>query len=246
MGNQNSILSRSIRVIDAVSRSREGLRFSEVSKLLDSPSPSTVNKILKELTGEGVMQKTSEGRYTLGRKIYFWGRVMAAQNTPVQIIRQQMEYLHEKYQVSVNLFTHVDKTMFCLECFMNPRSPLLYPAGKSLPLHLSVQGAVFFIPPEQLDDPEFLEQEAENHEETLLVEDLRKMIRHARQTGIQDDFGLFYPGTHRFSVPIRENGQTVMTLGVGISLKRTREGDLAEKIVSELEYIRTRIEGSFE
>ena len=246
MENQKSLLSRAVRVIDSISRNRKDLRFSDISRVLDNPSPSTVNKILKVLTEEGVLRKTSEGRYTLGRKIYFWGRVMADHNTPIQIIREQMKYLHEQYRVSVNVFTCVDQTMFCLECYMDSRSPLLYPAGKSLQLQLSVQGAVFFIPPEKLHDPAFLEKEAADHEEPLRVKDLEKMIRYAEENDLQDDFALFYPGMHRFSVPLRENGQTVMTLGVGISVKRTLEGDLTERIVSDLQQIRTRIETSFE
>ena len=141
---------------------------------LGNPSPSTVSKILKELTREGVLQKTPEGRYIQGRKIYFWGRLMAAQNPPIQIIRQQMRYLQEKYKVSVNLFSCTEQTMFCLESYTDSRSPLLYPAGKSLPIHLSVQGAVFFFSPEKLKDQSFIEKEAEFHEEPLLVEDLKK------------------------------------------------------------------------
>ncbi len=246
MENQKSLLSRAVRVIEAISRNRENLRFSEISRVLDNPSPSTVNKILKVLTEEGVLRKTSKGRYALGRKIYFWGRVMADQNRPIQTIREQMKYLHKKYRVSVNVFTCVDQTMFCLECYMDSGSPFLYPAGKSLPMQLSVQGAVFFIPPEKLHDPAFLEKEAEDHEEQLQVKDLEKMIRYAEKNDLQDDFALFYPGMHRFSVPLRENGQTVMTLGAGISVKRTLEGGLTQRIVSDLQQIRTRIETSFE
>jgi hypothetical protein len=144
------------------------------------------------------------------------------------------------------VFTCVDQTMFCLECYMDSRSPLLYPAGKSLPMQLSVQGAVFFIPPEQLHDRESLEQEAAGHEEPLRVKDLEDMIRYAEKHDLQDDFALFYPGMHRFSVPLRENVKTVMTLGVGISEKRTRNSGRTERILRDLQEIRRRIEASFE
>lgn len=232
--------------MDAVSKTEEGLRFSEVSKILDNPSPSTVNKILKELTGEGVLQKNYNGRYALGRKIYFWGRAMTTQSTPLQIIREQIQFLRKKYRASANVFTCMDQTMFCLECTVDPDTPLLYPAGKSLPMRLNVQGAVFFIPLDKLQDRAFLEKEASLHEEPLSVDDLEQMITQTLQTGIQDDRALFYPGLHRFSVPLKENGKTVMTLGVGISSKRTREGDLAHRIMADIKAISARIEGAFE
>lgn len=241
-----SLIHRALRVVDAVSKTEDGLRFSDVSKILDNPSPSTVNKILKELTGEGVLQKNYNGRYALGPKIYFWGRAVTAQSTPLQIIREQIQFLKKKHRVSANVFTCMDQTMFCLECTVDPDTPLLYPAGKSLPMRLSVQGAVFFIPQDKLQDRDFLKKEAARHEDPLSVEDLEQMITQTLQTGIQDDRALFYPGLHRFSVPLKENGQTVMTLGVGISAKRTQKGDLTRRIIADLKAISARIEEAFE
>lgn len=246
MNSDKSLLSRAIRVIDAVSHNGEGLRFSEAARMLDNPSPSTVNKILKELVREGLLQKTAEGRYTLGRKVYFWGRAMAAQNTPIQTIRHQMQHLHQQFRISVNLFTCVAGTMFCLESHLDPQSPLLYPAGKSLPLRLSVQGAVFFIADDKLADPAFLEAEADLIEEPLTAADLADMIARVRASGIQEDPGLFYPGIHRFAIPLREKGQTVMSLGVGLSAKRANDAAFSEAIVSELRNVQAAVEDVFE
>lgn len=246
MNPDKSLLSRAIRVIDAVSRSGQGVRFSEAASLLDNPSPSTVSKILKELVREGILQKTAEGRYALGRKVYFWGRAMAAQNTPIQTIRHQMQRLHRQLRISVNLFTCADSTMFCLESYLDPQSPLLYPAGKSLPLRLSVQGAVFFIADEKLADPAFLEEEADLIEEPLTAADLADMIAHARTNAMQEDPGLFYPGIHRFAIPLREKGQTVMVLGVGLSAKRAGDAAFSEAIVTELRNVQAVIEDGFE
>ena len=246
MNAEKSLLSRAIRVIDAVSRNSQGLRFSEAARILENPSPSTVNKILKELVREGLLQKTAEGRYTLGRKVYFWGRAMAAQNTPIQTIRHQMQHLHQQFRISVNLFTCVDNTMFCLESYLDPQSPLLYPAGKSLPLRLSVQGAVFFIAEEKLADPAFLEEEAGLIEEPLTAADLAAMIAQVRASGMQADPGLFYPGVHRFSIPLREKRQTVMALGVGLSAKRAHDRAFSEAIVNELRNVQAAIEDVFD
>ena len=245
MINTKSLLSRALRVVDAISWSERGLRFSEVSAILDNPSPSTVNKILKELSGAAVVRKTSQGRYALGSKPYFWGRVAIARNTPMQIIRQQMRRIHETYRVSVNLFTRNDETMICLECYLDAKTPPLYPAGKCLPLELGVQGAVFFIPPETLDDPDFLEQEAQNYAVPIAVDDLRWMIRQTRLTDLQDDGAIFYPGLRRFCVPIREQNKIVMTVGVGVSAKRIADGQLSELIISELRDVRRKVEDCF-
>lgn len=246
MKNNTSLLTRAIRVIDAVSSAPDGIRYSDVASVLDNPSPSTVSKILKELTQEGVIQKNAEGRYTLGRKVFFWGRVTGTQNTPIQVIREQMRRLRDQYQVSVNLFTRSEETMFCLESYRDDRAPLIYPAGTSLPLNLNVMGAIFLIPPEKLDDTEFLKQQAEFNDEPVALEDIQRMIDQARENNLQDDFGIFYPGLRRFAIPIKERGRTIMTLGVGVSPRRAEEGDMASRIVKDLQNIREWIESSFE
>ncbi len=90
---------------------------------------------------------------------YFWGRCMAAKNTPIQIIRSCMEHLYNDLSTSVNLFTCIDQRLFCLESIVDPDSPAMWQAGKSLPLHISVLGAVFFMSEEQIQDEDFLAQE---------------------------------------------------------------------------------------
>ena len=229
-----TILSRAFTVIDAISKSAEGLRFSEVAKVLDNPSPTTVNKILKELVHADVLEKTPSGRYALGWKIYFWGRAMGRKNEPIQYIREHMRRLYETFHASINLFTCVDDRMFCLESFMDPESPSLWQAGQSLELRLPVLGAIFFIPPDRLRDDAFIENELQRHRHPVSPEDVLRMIDRAASTGVQNDFALFYPGIHRFSVPLREKGRTVMALGLGIMPARLAEDGLETRIVDAL------------
>jgi DNA-binding IclR family transcriptional regulator len=237
-----TILHRALTVIDAISKSAEGLRFSEVAKILDNPSPTTVNKILKELVHADVLEKTPSGRYALGWKIYFWGRAMGRKNEPIQYIREHMRRLHNAFNASVNLFTCVDDRMFCLESFMDPESPSLWQAGQSLELRLPVLGAVFFIPTDRLRDDAIIEAELQRHRHPVSPEDARRMIDHAASTGVQDDFALFYPGMHRFSVPLRENGQPVMAIGLGIMPARLAEDGLEARIVETLRDAQNQIE----
>ncbi|WP_051564576.1 IclR family transcriptional regulator [Desulfovermiculus halophilus] len=238
-----SILSRAVQVIDAVSKSEHGLRFSDIAALLSHPSPSTVNKILKELTRERILEKNGSGRYTLGRKTYFWGRCMAAKNTPIQIIRSCMEQLHKDLSASVNLFTCIDQRLFCLESIVDPDSPALWQAGKSLPLHISVLGAVFFMSEEQVQDEEFLAQEMSRHEAMLELKEVKDVLHQARRSDFLDDRGIFFPGMRRFAVPLYESGQVAMTLGVGVMPARLeRVPGLGDRIADKLHSARAEIE----
>ena len=72
------------------------------------------------------------------------------------------------------------------------------------------------------------------------------MIEYAQTNGIQDDFGLFYPGMRRFAIPLQENGRTVMTLGVGISATRARNTNHVGKLVAELKDVRITVEDAMD
>jgi len=94
--------------------------------------------------------------------------------------------------------------------------------------------------------PAFLEEEAELIQESLTAADLADMIARALRNDMQDDPGLFYPGIHRFAIPLREKGRTVMTLGVGFSAKRARDAAFAETIVAELRNVQAAIGDGFD
>ncbi|TVM19392.1 transcriptional regulator, IclR family protein [Oceanidesulfovibrio indonesiensis] len=238
----DSILTRALQVVDAVSAAADGLRFSEVQALLGGPSPSTVSKILRELTRADVLTKTPEGRYVLGVKPYFWGKTVSRNRGPFRIIREEMAALHETFEASVNLFTCSDGHMFCLESVMSPESPTLWPAGKGLRLQLPVIGSVFFFSREQLEDEAFLQAECERHRPRLELEDVRDMVANAWRTGIQMDAGLFYPGVIRLAVPLVDQERVTMVLGLGILEARQEERDAVSRIAAAMRGAKERIE----
>ncbi|PTN38948.1 transcriptional regulator, IclR family protein [Desulfonatronum sp. SC1] len=238
-------LLRALKVVDEISRHPEGLGFSAIRIFLGNPSPTTVNKILKELLGMDVLQKTSGKTYVLGTRAYFWGKAAARSNDPMRVVRAHMRGLHEEFQASVNLFTCSQGSLFCLESFVAPHSPSMWSAGQSLALSLPVVGSVFFHDPVQLRDEGFLQQELAAHREEISLDDVKNMIREALQTRIQDDGGLFYPGMRRFAVPIREQERTVLVLGLGVLEARLNRSEIRDRIVSGMVEARESIEQRF-
>lgn len=238
-------LARALRVVDEISKHPDGLGFSAIRKFLGNPSPTTVNKILKELIVMDVLHKTSRKTYVLGIKTYFWGKASAKRNQPMQTVRVHMRGLHEEFQASVNLFTSSKDNLFCLESFVAPQSPSMWPAGQSLPLSLPVVGSVFFYDVEQLQDKAFLKRELATHQESISLDDVQAMIHESMDKQMQDDRALFYPGMRRFAIPIKEQGRTVMVLGLGVLEARIHKGDLYRQITSRLEEIRSSLEEKF-
>jgi DNA-binding IclR family transcriptional regulator len=228
--------------MDEASRQPEGLRFSDVQKLLGQVSPTTVNKILKELTAAGALRKARDGRYVMGMKVYFWGRTVAARQGPMQVVRECMAELHERFKASVNLFTCSGEHMLCLESITSPQSPSLWPAGKSLPLQLPVIGSIFFFTQEQLADEDFMQAECERHDPGMDPGKVLEMVRSARATAVQFDAGLFYPGVYRLAVPIVEQGRIAMVLGLGVLEAGGASKDVVERISAAMIEMKGRVE----
>jgi DNA-binding IclR family transcriptional regulator len=207
--------------MDEASRQPEGLRFSDVQKLLGQVSPTTVNKILKELTAAGALRKARDGRYVMGMKVYFWGRTVAARQGPMQVVRECMAELHERFKASVNLFT----------C-----------SGEHMPLQLPVIGSIFFFTQEQLADEDFMQAECERHDPGMDPGKVLEMVRSARATAVQFDAGLFYPGVYRLAVPIVEQGRIAMVLGLGVLEAGGASKDVVERISAAMIEMKGRVE----
>jgi DNA-binding IclR family transcriptional regulator len=228
--------------MDEVGRQPEGLRFSDVQKLLGPVSPSTVNKILKELTAAGALHKARDGRYVMGMKACFWGRSVVARQGPMQVVRECMTELHGRFEASVNLFTCSGEHMLCLESITSPQSPSLWPAGKSLPLHLPVIGSIFFFTQEQLADKGFMQAACRRHDSGLDPEKVLEMVRNARATAVQFDAGLFYTGVYRLAVPVMEQGRVAMVLGLGVLQARVSSMDVVDRISAAMIEMKDRVE----
>lgn len=229
-------------VMDEASRRPDGLRFSDVQKLLEKASPTTVNKILKELIAAGALSKARDGRYVVGIKAYFWGKTVIARQGPMQVVRECMTELHKRFEASVNLFTCSGEHMLCLESITSPQSPSLWPAGKSLPLQLPVIGSIFFFTQEQLADEAFMRAECARHDPGLDLGKVLEIARSARATSIQFDAGLFYPGVYRLAVPIMEQGRIAMVLGLGVLEVRVTSMDFVDRISAAMNEMKDRIQ----
>ena len=125
---------------------------------------------------------------------------------------------------------------------MAPQSPSMWPAGQSLPLELPVIGSVFFFQHSALAEEDILHAQVQAHDPGVDFQQVRRMVQTSLETGLQDDQGLFYPGVHRFAVPLRKEGNVSMVLGLGVLAARLERGLAVEDITARMREVQTRIE----
>ncbi len=240
--NEKSLIARSIKVIDLVSRYEEGIRYSQIDAAFDGLSPTTLSKILRELAENKVIEKTGNGTYILSRKVFYWGQSVKNEQSIMQVLHEELLHLNHVLKASANCFTHIEGTMFCLDRIDEPNSPSLLAAGKKVRIGIGVLGAVFFKPEKMWGCKDKIEAEIRKKGFKAGTDDVKRMISRALAEDYQDDEGLFFPGSRRFAVPIRLGGNTVYVLGIGIMSVRLEEEGLYEKIKAELFASRQRIE----
>ncbi len=214
--NEKSLLTRGLRVIDAISRAETGLRFSQIAEVLGSPSPATVNKILKELLAENVVQRLDDGAYGLAAKVQVWSAVAASSVDEPALIKRELHRLHTQLQVTAKVFVRVGDQIYCTDGFVDEASPALMSVGNHTEIHPTVIGAVFFMSKAELNKHDkAVEKYARIHDYAVTADKIRKVMKQSIQNGIEDDQALYYPGSRRLSVPVSIGGQVKYILGIG-------------------------------
>jgi len=232
--NEKSLLTRGLRVIDAVSRSSGGLRFGQIAALLDNPSPATVNKILKELLAENVLQRAGDGAYVLAAKVRAWSASAAASVDEAALVHAELERLHRSLRVTTKAFVRVGEQLYCTDGFVDEASPALMAAGNHAAINVGVLGAVFF-----LSESELLSHRQRAKETSMIHADvgigvIHRILDAAIRNGFEDDRGLYYPGSRRLAAPVRVGGAVRYTLGIGAMPVRFQDKSFLTNCRAEL------------
>jgi DNA-binding IclR family transcriptional regulator len=227
--NEKSLLTRGLKVIDAISASDRGLSFSGVSSLLGEPSPSTVNKILKELLAGNIIQKADSGDYILSEKVAVWGRAALAGKAEYEIIHNKLEALSRSFSVTAKSFIRVSNQIMCVDGVIESNSPALMSVGKREDINLGVLGGVFFLTADERENIQNIVNTLNREHPEIDDKIALSVMENALKEGIEDDGGKYYPGIRRLSVPIIIGGEVRYTIGVGMIKGRAKEISFVDK-----------------
>lgn len=250
--NENSLLSRGINVISAISEKKQGARFRDIAAAIGNPSPRTTSKILKELVNKGVIKKNAEGTYVLSTLVMKWAVNVPKVTNIVDLAQPLMERLRVKFRVSVNLLHYVDKKLTCLESIVAPYSPSLLEKGVTRPCICSLVGSLFFMNKNERNKidkhlEDILNTDPSAYEKIATKEEVDEIVKNFEIENIYDDFGHIFSGLRRIGVDIKCKGKPCFSLGVGFVSARGKDGngfivDLKKAILEIKKELESRIE----
>ncbi len=237
----DTAIHRAIEVLDAVASSPQGVSFSEARRLLGDISPTTVSRILRILCETRVLHQKEDKRYVFGERIESWmpagGRLSLA-----ELCRPYMQGLSGSLQTGSILWKRAGDQMMVLHKETHPNAPSLMYIGAVHPIGFQLIGGVFFME-DRWDDPKGIACEvAKSGFKKAGVTVIRKMIEIVKEDDLMDDFCAFYPGNYRLAIPLRQNGDVIAALGIGIMRERLDDSEFRQQVITDLKEVRQKLQ----
>lgn len=144
-------LERGLTILELLAAHPNGIRMREIADMLNLP-PNSVFRITGALEARGYLQRDSDMRYRLSRKLLSLGYAAIGEDKLVEHCLDVMRSLRDKTGETVLVGTRIDLQGVVLEQ-VAATSPIkfLVDPGTHFPLHTSALGKVFaaFMRPEE-------------------------------------------------------------------------------------------------
>ena len=215
---QAPIVKKAFIILDAVSKSTQGLRISELSSRLDI-SKSTVHGITAALEDVGAIVRDSVSkRYTIGLTLMALGKAAYARIDFKNIARPLMEDLMELCQESVFLGVRSGDSVTVIDIVESRKDfKISSPIGTSLPLMAGAVGKVFLSRMESRDLEKYLDTNplVRYTANTIIDKGLyAKELEKVRQSNIALDDEEYLSGVRAVAAPIKKYGAYIPAIWV--------------------------------
>lgn len=137
-----SVLEKASDLIDCLGQAGEPVTLAHVRSALAMPKSST-HRLLSELAGLGIVRRSSDGRYSLGPRLLYWGEAAAETFDLRALAEPTMRRLRDRLGESVHLYIREEDTRICIAA-VEARHELrpFIQLGRPLPLRAGAAGKV--------------------------------------------------------------------------------------------------------
>ncbi len=146
-------VEKAMKILSAFSVDEPELGVIELSKKVGLYK-STVSRFLETLQQEDFVRKNPEtGKYKLGMKMFFLGRIPVEQLDIAQHAKPYLKQLFGKFDETVSLAIHDDENIISIDRIVSTKQVAMRPRGLIAPFHCSALGKaiVAFLPEDEVD-----------------------------------------------------------------------------------------------
>ncbi len=221
-----SLLTRGIRIIEDLSSHPEPRRFSELQRAMENVSPTTLNRALKVLIEQRVIERSAQGGYQLSSSVYFWGIRAGKGSNFIGMAQKQINRLSAEFSATCTLIRPAGDNIQIAYRRTDAYSPALSPAGTLNPMRFPVLGCVFFVPLDQWTDDRIQYDLSHPYRKSVTIEEAHEIIESSWRSQLFDDRGKLITGTYRLAAPVFQDGDISFCIGMGLSPERSTDRDL--------------------
>ncbi len=156
-----SVLEKASDLIDCLGSAGEPVTLGYVRKAMDMPK-SSVHRLLRELSGLGIVRRAEDGRYSLGPRLLYWGEAAAGTFDLRALAERSMRNLRDELEESVHLYIRDGSARICIAAVEGRHElrPFIQ-LGRPLPLRVGAAGKLLLAYAEAEEREAEIERAAE-------------------------------------------------------------------------------------
>jgi len=215
---QAPIVKKAFIILNAIAKSSQGLRISEIASLLNI-SKSTVHGIMAALSEQGaVIQSSASKRYVIGMTLMELGKAAHERIDFKNIARPIMEELMEQCQESVFLGIQNGNRVTIIDIVESRKDfKITSPIGTALPLLAGATGKLFLSRMDTENLHKYLDSNPLRKFTSNTIIDPEQYIREldkVRKDGIAYDDEEYISGVRAVAAPIKQHGAYIPAIWV--------------------------------
>ncbi|WP_304511658.1 IclR family transcriptional regulator [Desulfobacula sp.] len=246
---QAPIVKKAFTILDAISKTSQGLRISDISHQLGI-SKSTVHGITAALEEQGALKRDSiTKRYVIGLTLVELGKMANTRIDLIKIARPHMEELMEQCQETIFLGIRNGNKIIIIDSVESKKDfKITSPIGTSMPLLAGSAGKVFLaqMKPEAAKKFLFSNTLTQFTSRTLTSpEAYFNQLEQIRKNGYATDEEEYMSGVCAIAAPINGYGNypaALWVVGFKASLDRTKMENHSQLVKTAAKKISTILE----
>lgn len=238
-----SVTARALSVLTAFDADHTRLTLTEIARAADIPL-ATAHRLLGELEDWGALQRDSDGRYSVGLRLWEIGLLAPVHARLRRVAMPFMQELHQSTGENVHLAVREGLEAVYVEKLTGRRSaPIISRSGGRLPLHTTGVGKVLLAYAPASVVHAYCEHPLSRPTPYTIVEPgrLGRELLGIRQREFAQTTEEMTLGSCSVAVPVRVDGELVASLGLVVHSVRAELAKLVKPLLPASEAMGRRL-----
>ena len=219
-----SVTARALAVLAAFENSPGTLSVARIAQRAHLPL-STTYRLVHELEQWGALDKSSDGKFHVGMRIWELGQLAGRRlrdRRARPFLQDLFDLTHENVHMAVRQGTQV---LYVDKIYGTKKVPVISRVGGRLPLHATAVGRVLLAAEPQWFIDAYLDKELEapTVKTTINREELAAEIKEVARKGYSIAIEQMRMGASSVAVPLVLEGETVGAIGLVLEAQRSSE-----------------------